>query len=185
VTDHLPPPEVLVTVGHGTATQQELTALLGEAGVVSVVDVRRFPGSRRHPHVARERLEEWLPAAGIAYRWEERLGGRRPRVEGSPHSGLRDPSFQAYADHLGTATFRDAIGEVLAEAVERRAAVMCSESVWWRCHRRLIADHVTLLTAVPLRHLFHDGRLAEHQPTDVVRVEDGRLVYDGGQPTLG
>jgi uncharacterized protein (DUF488 family) len=175
---------MLLTVGHGTASQEELTALLQQAGVASIVDVRRFPGSRRHPHVARERLEIWLPAAGIAYRWEERLGGRRSRVAGSPHTGLRDPSFQAYADHLTTSAFLDAIGEVLDEPAHHPTAVLCSESVWWRCHRRLIADHVTLLTDVPLRHLIHDGRLAEHVPTDVVRVEDGRLVYDGGEPTL-
>jgi uncharacterized protein (DUF488 family) len=174
----------LLTVGHGTASQEELTSLLQRAGVEAIVDVRRFPGSRRHPHVARERLETWLPAAGIDYRWEERLGGRRRSVEGSPHTGLRDASFRAYADHLGTETFHVAIGEVLAQAAERRTAVMCSESVWWRCHRRLIADHVSLLTDVDVRHLFHDGRLAEHAPTDVVRVEDGRLVYDAGEPTL-
>ena len=175
---------MIITVGHGTASQQELEELLLGAEVASVVDVRRHPGSRRHPHVARDRLEAWLPGAGIDYRWEERLGGRRSRATGSPNTGLRNPSFQAYADHLDTAEFRDAIGEVLAEARHRRVAVLCSESLWWRCHRRLIADHVTLLTDVELRHLLHDGRLAEHQPTDVVRVEDGRLVYDGGEPTL-
>ncbi|MEX1162280.1 MAG: DUF488 domain-containing protein, partial [Nitriliruptor sp.] len=93
-------------------------------------------------------------------------------------------SFRAYADHLGTSTFVAAIVEVLAEADERRVAVMCSESVWWRCHRRLIADDVLLVGQRPVLHLFHDGRLAPHQPTDVVRVEDGALVYDGGAPTL-
>ncbi|MFA9429181.1 DUF488 family protein [Egicoccus sp. AB-alg2] len=175
---------MIVTVGHGTASQQELEALLTDAGVASVVDVRRFPGSRRHPHVARDRLELWVPAAGIDYRWEERLGGRRKRVEGSPHTGLRNASFQAYADHLDTPEFREAIHAVLVEARRHRVAVMCSESLWWRCHRRMIADHVTLLTDVPLRHLLHDGRLDEHRPTDVVRVQDGRLVYDGGEPQL-
>jgi uncharacterized protein (DUF488 family) len=174
----------LLTVGHGTASQEELTRLLHTAGVEAIVDVRRFPGSRRHPHVARERLEGWLPAADIAYRWEERLGGRRRGVEGSPHTGLRNASFQAYADHLGSEVFHAAIEEVLAQAVGGRTAVMCSESLWWRCHRRLIADHVLLLTGVEVRHLLHDGRLAEHVPTDVVRVVDGALRYDGGQPTL-
>lgn len=176
---------MLLTVGHGTASQDELVALLRGAGVTSVVDVRRTPGSRRHPHVARERLAEWLPDAGVAYRWEERLGGRRSRLDGSPNTGLRDPAFQGYADHLGTAEFRDAIAGVLAEAGRTTVAVMCSESSWRRCHRRLIADHVTLLTGVDLCHLLHDGRLDEHVPTEVVRVEDGRLVYDGGTPTLG
>lgn len=175
---------MIITVGHGTASQLELEELLAGAGIASVVDVRRHPGSRRHPHVARDRLETWLPAAGVDYRWEERLGGRRSRVEDSPHTGLRNPSFRAYADHLDTAEFREAIAAVLAEARRRRVAVLCSESVWWRCHRRLIADHVTLLTDVSLRHLLPDGRLDEHRPTDVVRVEDGRLLYDGGEPGL-
>jgi uncharacterized protein (DUF488 family) len=182
--DALPRSPLLLTVGHGTASREELSALLLEAGVEAVVDVRRFPGSRRHPHVARERLERWLPAAGIDYRWEERLGGRRRGRQGSPHTGMRDASFRAYADHLGTAAFRTAIDEVLARTEDARTAVMCSESLWWRCHRRLIADHVHLLTHVEVRHLLHDGRLAEHVPTDVVRVEDGQLVYDGGQPSL-
>jgi uncharacterized protein (DUF488 family) len=174
----------LLTVGHGTADQDELTRLLADAEVTSVVDVRRFPGSRRHPHVARDRLERWLPDAGIAYRWEERLGGRRRGQPGSPHTGLRDASFRAYADHLGSDEFRTAIAEVVDEAQTHRVAVMCSESVWWRCHRRLIADHVTLLAERPVLHLFHDGRRAEHAPTDVVRVEGGRLLYDGGAPSL-
>jgi uncharacterized protein (DUF488 family) len=174
----------LVTVGHGTASQDELVALLTTAGAAAVVDVRRFPGSRRHPHVARERLERWLPDAGIDYRWEERLGGRRSRVPGSVHTGLRDPSFQAYADHLTSEAFLAAIGRVLDEATHRRVAIMCSESVWWRCHRRMIADHVDLLTDLEVRHLMHDGRLVEHVPTDVVRAEDGRLIYDGGAPSL-
>jgi uncharacterized protein (DUF488 family) len=186
----------LVTFGHGTASQDDLVTLLRDAGVTSVVDVRRFPGSRRNPHVARDELERWLPAAGVAYRWEERLGGRRRGDPASAHVGLRDASFRAYADHLGTEEFRSAIADVLAEANAhaevdavaevgaRRVAVMCSESVWWRCHRRLIADHVDLLERRPVLHLFHDGRLAPHQPTDVVRVQGDRLVYDAGAPTL-
>ena len=174
----------LLTFGHGTASQEALVALLQDAGVAAVVDVRRFPGSRRHPHVARERLEEWLPEAGVDYRWEERLGGRRKRAADSPHTGLRDPSFQAYADHLGSADFQEAVDEVLAQAARRLTAVMCSESVWWRCHRRLIADYIMLLTDADVLHLMHDGRLDEHVPTDVVRVEDGRLIYDGGEPRL-
>lgn len=181
----LPPSGVLLTVGHGTASQQKLAALLRGAGVHSVVDVRRFPGSRRHPHVARERLQTWLPSAGVAYRWEERLGGRRRREPGSVHTGLRNASFQGYADHLGSRAFLDAIDGVAEEARRRRVAVMCSEALWWRCHRRLIGDYVALLTDLEVRHLLHDGRLAAHQPTDVVRVDGGRLVYDGGQATLG
>lgn len=175
---------MLLTVGHGTATQEELLSLLRSAEVDTIVDVRRFPGSRRHPHVARDRLQQWLPDAGVAYRWEERLGGRRRPRKDSAHTGLRNISFQAYADHMETDGFADAIAEVLAGAEREMTAIMCSESLWWRCHRRLIADHVTLLTDIDLRHLAHDGRLFEHVPTDVVRVDVHRLIYDGREPPL-
>jgi uncharacterized protein (DUF488 family) len=177
-------PPRLLTVGHGTTAADGFAALLRSAGVEAVVDVRRYPGSRRNPQFNRGQLERWLPAHGIAYRWEERLGGRRRRSPESPHTGLRDPSFRAYGDHLGTEAFRSAIDEVLRETGQRRVAVLCSESVWWRCHRRLIADHVTLLTDVVVGHLMPDGRITAHQPTDVVRVADGRLLYDGGAPSL-
>lgn len=173
----------LLTVGHGTATADELLALLRDAGIAAIVDVRRFPGSRRHPHVARSELEQWLPAGGVAYRWEERLGGRRSGAADSPHQGLRNASFRAYADHMGTGVFTEALDEVLAEADARTTAVLCSESLWWRCHRRLIADAVTLLHDRPVRHLLHDGRCVDHQPTDVARVADGALRYEA-QPGL-
>lgn len=177
-------PAMLLTFGHGTASQDELTAILHDAGVELVVDVRRFPGSRRHPHVVREELERWLPAAGIDYRWEPRLGGRRQPDPDSPNTGLRNLSFRAYADHLASTEFRSALDEVLEDAGTRRTSVMCSESVWWRCHRRLIADAVVLLHDVELRHLMHDGRLSPHVATDVARVEGGRVLYDAGEPTL-
>jgi uncharacterized protein (DUF488 family) len=175
---------VLVTVGHGTASQDELTALLTGAEVAEVVDVRRSPGSRRHPYVGRTRLERWLPAAGIDYRWEERLGGRRSRRPGSPHTALTDPAMQGYADHLDSPEFLAAVAQVVTAAADRRVAVMCSESSWQRCHRRFIADHVALLTELEVWHLHHDGQLVPHDPSELVRVEHGRLVYDGGAPSL-
>lgn len=180
----LPSSGLLLTVGHGTASQQQLTDLLTGAGVVEVVDVRRSPGSRRHPHVGRAELERWLPAAGIDYRWDERLGGRRSRRPGSPHTALSDPAMQGYADHLDGSEFRTAVAEVVAAARALRVAVLCAESDWRRCHRRFIADHVALLTDVEVRHLGHDGGAVEHTPSEVARVERGRLIYDGGAPTL-
>jgi uncharacterized protein (DUF488 family) len=172
----------LLTVGHGTAGQDELVGLLRDAGVTGVVDVRRFPGSRRHPHVAREELQRWLPRAGIGYRWDERLGGRRRGDPDSPHRGLRNEQFRAYADHMETPTFAEGLGELLCEAARAPVAMMCSESVWWRCHRRLISDTVELLHGEEVRHLMHDGRLQPHVPTDVVRVVDGRLLYGPPHP---
>ncbi len=100
---------LVFTVGHGNRTREEFVALLHQAGITLLLDVRRYPGSRRHPHFAREALEHALPVVGIAYRWEgERLGGRRREGVDSPHTALRSASFRAYADHMRTPLFRAA-----------------------------------------------------------------------------
>lgn len=174
----------LLTVGHGTLPADEFAQLVTDAGVQLVVDVRSFPASRRHPQFGREAMERWLPDAGVAYRWEPRLGGRRRARPDSAHVALRVPAFQGYADHMETAEFAAALDETLADAARRRTAVMCAESVWWRCHRRLLADAAELLRGAEVEHLFHDGRVTPHHPTPEARVDCGRLVYDGGETTL-
>jgi uncharacterized protein (DUF488 family) len=174
----------LLTVGHGTLAAHEFARLVGEAGIELVVDVRSFPASRRHPQFRREAMERWLGNAGVAYRWEPRLGGRRRARPDSPHGALRQPGFRGYADHMETAEFADALDAVLADADRARTAVMCAESVWWRCHRRLLADAVVLLRGGAVEHLFHDGRLAPHPPTPEGRLDGPRIVYDGGETTL-
>jgi len=181
----------LITVGHGTLEPEVFAGLLVAAGVTSLVDVRSAPGSRRHPAFGRAPLEGWLPAAGVSYRWEARLGGLRRAGADSPNTALRHPSFQGYADHMRTAQFADALDGVIEEGRTRArrdggaVCVLCAESVWWRCHRRLLADAVVLTRGVEVRHLMHDGRLAAHRATAVVRVDDeGLLVYDVGAMTL-
>lgn len=171
----------LITVGHGTAAEQELVELLVAAGIESLVDVRTAPGSRRHPQFMRQAMQEWVPAAGIAYRWEPRLGGLRKPTPDSPNVALRNSGFRAYADHMATPEFVEAVDEVLGEAAGRPTTVMCAESLWWRCHRRLIADFATLVRGADVRHLMHDGRMAEHRPTDGVRRDGDHLVYDVGE----
>lgn len=170
----------LLTLGHGTATQDELGALIRGAGIQQLVDVRTVPKSRLHPHVVRERLEVWVPElTGAAYRWERDLGGFRKAKPDSPNVALRNLSFRGYADYMETDAFSAALAKVLGEAAERRVAVMCSESLWWRCHRRLISDAATLLHGVQVQHLAHTGKLAPHVPTSGVRVSNGsRLRYD-------
>jgi len=175
---------VLLTVGHGTLPADDFARLVAEAGVELVVDVRSFPASRRHPQFRREAMERWLPDAGIGYRWEPRLGGRRRPRPDSPHRALRVPAFRGYADHMETGEFSDALDEVLADAGGKRTAVMCAESVWWRCHRRLLADAAVLLRDAAVEHVFHDGRIAAHRPTPEARVEGHRIVYDGGETAL-
>lgn len=155
------------------------------AEVELVVDVRIAPGSKRHPHVARDALTEWLPSAGVDYRWEKRLGGFRKLTEDSPDTALRNESFRAYAGHMRTASFADAIDELLREAAQRSVAIMCSETVWWRCHRRLVADHVVLARGIDVQHLMSGNRMEGHVTTDGVRLDaDGLLYYDAGASPL-
>lgn len=176
--------DALYTFGHGTAGAEEIVALLRDAEIANVVDVRSAPGSRHNPHVARTRMAEWLDEANIAYQWAKRLGGWRRNPSDSPDRALRNASFRGYAAHMRTPEFREAIDELLAATT--RTSVLCSESVWWRCHRSMIADYVVRVRAVPVWHLMHDGRLQPHRPSRIARVSsEGDLVYDGGQAELG
>jgi uncharacterized protein (DUF488 family) len=152
--------------------------LLEGAGIETVVDVRRFPGSRRQPHFGREAMAAWLAEAGLAYRWMEGLGGRRRVRDESPNVALRNRQFRAYADHMSSREFAGAVDGLLDVAGESPSAVMCSESVWWRCHRRLLADHLALVEDVDVAHLFHDGRITAHPVTPGARRVDRRVVYD-------
>ena len=171
----------LFTVGHGTRSVDELAVVVTGAGVPTIVDVRRFPGSRRHPHLARANLEAQLPTRGVAYEWCEALGGRRRRVAGSRHTAWRNDAFAAYADHMDTPEFRLALDDLLDRLP---LAVMCAETLWWRCHRRLIADAATL-QGVEVTHLLDEGKSQPHRLHEAVRRDDeGRPVYDGGQPRL-
>ncbi|WP_199485441.1 DUF488 domain-containing protein [Actinomadura craniellae] len=169
----------LLTFGHGTAGREELARLLHRAEVCSVVDVRTAPGSRRNPAVHRSALQEWLPAEGIDYRWERRLGGFRKAVPDAPDTFWRNDSFRGYAGHTRSPDFLAAMDDLLHQAAQVRTAVLCSESVWWRCHRRLIADFAVLARDRPVQHLAHDGRRTEHLPSPGARLrEDGLLIYD-------
>ena len=171
-------PVMLFSVGHGTLTAEGFAALLHQADITAVVDVRRFPGSRRHPHFGADAMHRWLPRAGIAYRGEERLGGRRRRRRDSINSALRNDSFRGYADYMAEPPFGDALDAVLEQARQRPTAVLCAESLWWRCHRRLLADAAVLLRGAEVRHLMHDGRMATHVITDSARRAGDLVVYD-------
>jgi uncharacterized protein (DUF488 family) len=170
--------EAVRTLGHGTLPADRFGALALDAGIEAVVDVRRFPGSRRHPHFARDEMPGWLARHGIDYRWLPSLGGRRTPAPASPNAALRDDQFRAYADHMSSKEFLGGVDELLELASTRPVAVMCAESVWWRCHRRLLADHLVVVRAVAVEHLFHDGRLLAHAPSPEARPAGDHLVYD-------
>lgn len=180
-------PRVVVwTVGHGTRPLEELVGLLRWAGIRRLWDVRTAPGSRRHPWFARETLAAALGEAGIAYAWWGReLGGfRRPRP-GSRHLALEHRAFQGYADHMETAAFRGALAELIEEARAERTAVMCAETRWWRCHRRMISDAL-VAAGCEVRHLLREGEVEPHRMHPAARLDEGgHLVYDvGAQPPL-
>lgn len=166
----------LLTIGHGTLPQNAFTALVAGAEVEEVVDVRSFPGSRHNPQFGRAELERWLPEAGLAYTWLPSLGGRRPLGAQSAHTALRHPAFRAYADHMQTDEFATGVGDLLSRGGQ--TAVMCSESVWWRCHRRLLADYLLLVRGFGVGHLMHDRRIVPHRPTPGVRLAGHTLIYD-------
>jgi uncharacterized protein (DUF488 family) len=169
----------LLTVGHGTATEEELTGLLVDAGVQRLVDVRRYPGSRAHPHVRREALERSMPATGVLYRWDERLGGRRRGSAEPLDLWWQVAAFRAYAEHMRGDEFLAGIDDLVVDVRTAPTVIMCSESVWWRCHRRLISDHLVLIRGIAVCHLDHRGRLAKHRVAAGVRVSSSKeLVYD-------
>jgi uncharacterized protein (DUF488 family) len=171
------------TVGHSTRSLPELVAVLRGHGVDLLVDVRRFPGSRRHPQFSRENLERALPEAGIGYLWLEGLGGRRSGRKGSPHTAWRVGGFASYADHMETDEFREAAAVLLDRARDATAAVMCAEALPERCHRRLLADWLTVHGAEVV-HILDETRTRPHELPDFARVEGERLIYDGGQIEL-
>lgn len=174
---------MLLTVGHGRLDRDELTRLLVDAGVDLLVDIRRFPGSRANPAAAKGSVPDLTREAGIGYRWEEDLGGRRrlsaaERAE-SPDTWWRVEAFRAYCGWTRSPDFRDALARVVDDTRAQRTAVMCSESVWWRCHRRIVADVVAAQYEIPVGHLMHDGRITEHTPSEGLRLgEDGHPVWD-------
>jgi uncharacterized protein (DUF488 family) len=171
------------TVGHGTRPVEELIDDLDGVGVRRLVDVRTAPGSRRNPQFSREALSSALERRGLAYGWEKDLGGfRRPRAD-SPHRAIRNDSFRGYADHMETEAFGAALRRLVASSAETATAVMCAESVWWRCHRGMIADAL-LVAAWDVVHLLPGGRSEAHRMHPDARIEDGRIVYDAGQPAL-
>lgn len=170
----------MYTLGHGTASEVEIAALIRGAGIRALVDVRSVPKSRAHPHVWAEKMAQWVPdLAGASYEWRRELGGFRKTRPDSPNVALRHLSFRGYADYMQTPEFAAALDALLKEAERQATAIMCSETLWWRCHRRLIADALVLLHGVDVQHLMHTGALAPHRTTPGVRVlPDGILQYD-------
>jgi uncharacterized protein (DUF488 family) len=172
---HADPRRTIWTVGHSNVDADALLNALHAAGIDRLVDVRMFPRSRRHPHFNQDRLAATLKEAGIEYTHMPSLGGRRTPREDSINRGLRDEGFRGFADYMSTRPFEAALRDLVRGAGEGRTAIMCAESLPWRCHRSLIAD---ALTARGLRvvHLVGGGE-REHQLTAAAKVERRKVTY--------
>ncbi|HEY9158167.1 DUF488 domain-containing protein [Candidatus Binatus sp.] len=157
--------------------------LLGEHRIAIVADVRSFPSSKRWPQFNQAELSTSLERAGIEYRWIKRLGGRRHSKRGdSPHTAWEHPAFRSYADYTESADFEDGMRELTQAAAAARTAYMCSEGLWWRCHRRIISDNLVIRDWT-VEHIMPAGKLSLHVLAPFARVTDGRIIYDGAAGT--
>ena len=169
----------LYTIGHSTRSFDQLTNALQAHQIVTLVDIRAFPMSRRLPQFNRDSLEQTLPAAGIHYVWMKSLGGYRKRTtEDSPNIALRNDSFRNYADYMLTAEFEAAMSELLSLAENSRTAYMCAERVYFRCHRMLVSDWL-VAHGHEVLHIDDVGPAKPHKLTAEARMIDGRLLYRG------
>ncbi|HEX2030226.1 MAG TPA: DUF488 domain-containing protein [Actinomycetota bacterium] len=167
----------IYTVGHGARAIDEFVSLLAGAGIRRLVDVRTAPGSRKHPQFGKDALAASLGDSGISYRWEPAFGGWRKARPDSRHAALRSSGFRGYADHMETEEFREARGRLIETSTETPTAVMCAESMWWRCHRRMLADAL-VAAGCEVRHLMTGGRADAHRLHPAARIEGDLPVYD-------
>ena len=164
------------TIGHSTRSLDEFIELLEENKIEAVADVRSYPGSRKFPHFNAEALCRSLPDAGIDYIPFKQLGGRRKVRPDSPHTVWRNEAFRGYADYMDTGEFEKGIEELLELASDKRVAIMCSEAVWWRCHRSMISDYLKA-EAVTVEHIISAGKTDLHPYTSAAKIVDGKLTY--------
>jgi uncharacterized protein (DUF488 family) len=164
------------TIGHSTRTIEDFLELLKAREIESLVDVRHFPGSRRYPQFNKEQLSQSLAKVGIEYHHLLKLGGRRRPQPDSPNTAWRNEAFRGYADYMETKPFAEGIGSLLDLARKKRAATMCAEAVWWRCHRSLIADYLKA-RGYKVLHILSPTKTEEHPFTAAARIVNGELSY--------
>lgn len=169
--------KMIWTIGHSTRPFEELVALLHTHSIELLADVRSFPGSRKFPQYNKEALEIAMPENGMRYVHLKELGGRRKGLPDSKNTGWRHPAFRGYADYMETPEFKKALADLEKTATKQRTAIMCSEAVWWRCHRSMISDALKL-HGWDVRHIVSGGKTTEHPWTSPARIDKGQLHYD-------
>lgn len=164
------------TIGHSTRTLEELLEMLDSFQIKAVVDIRSYPGSRRYPHFNKENLEVTLPSNDVQYFHIKKLGGRRKVNIDSKNTAWRHPAFRGYADYMETEEFKEGIQQLEQIAMQQPTAFMCSEAVWWRCHRSMVSDFLKV-RGWKVLHIMGIGKDQEHPYTSPARIVGENLVY--------
>ena len=172
--------KIIWTIGHSTRKFEELVEMLRSFRIEMLVDIRSFPGSRRFPEFNKESLENTLPENNITYFHIPNLGGRRKVESGSKNNAWKNASFQGYADYMETDAFLEAIKRLELIGKETATAFMCSEAVWWRCHRSMVSDYLKL-HGWKVMHIMDVGKSEEHPYTEPARIYNGELSYSQGE----
>ncbi|MFA6361121.1 MAG: DUF488 domain-containing protein [Dysgonamonadaceae bacterium] len=164
------------TIGHSTHSLDELVAMLHSFNIETVVDIRSYPGSRKFPQFNKEALEVSLPENNIEYLHLKKLGGRRKVNPESKNTTWRHAAFRGYADYMESESFAEGIKELIVIALEKRTAYMCSEAVWWRCHRSMVSDYLKA-HGWDVQHIMGVNKASEHPYTQPARIVAGELTY--------
>ena len=170
----------IYTIGHSTRTLDELVSLLREHDITRLADIRRYPGSRRHPHFSRETLEQSLADRGIVYEHFEDLGGRRSPAKNSRNSAWENDQFRGYADYMATPEFRSAVDRLLGS--EHATVVMCAEAVPWRCHRNLLSDDL-FRRGIEVVHILGSHSTGTHKLSKIARIDGDVVIYPSVEQT--
>lgn len=168
--------KIIWTIGHSTHSLDQFVAMLKSFNIKLLADIRRFPGSKRFPHFHKEFLLSALPEKDVEYIHLENLGGRRPAKPDSENTAWKLPAFRGYADYMQTKEFKTAITDLTGRAAFQRTAYMCSEAVWWSCHRSLVSGYLKV-RGWRVMHIMNEAKATEHPYTSAANIVDGCLSY--------
>lgn len=171
----------IYTIGHSTRPFEDFLEALKSFRIEVLADVRSYPGSRKYPQYNKETLEKTIPAAGMEYLHLPLLGGRRKVRKDSENNAWRHPAFRGYADYMESEEFEEGMKNLMDLADKKRVAYMCSEAVWWRCHRSMISDYLKI-RGWKVLHIMAPDKAQEHPYTSAARVEQGQLSYHAENP---